>query len=68
MGGSSISDIAAVIGPVGGAAVATLFQSDTSFAWYSIGLAVGFFMFYVLGIVIGTPTAKQQAKSDALML
>ena len=66
--GSSISDIAAVIGAVGGAAVTTLFPSEASFAWYSIGLAVGFFAFYVLGIVIGTPTAQQQGKSAAMML
>jgi len=53
---------------VGGAAVTTLFQNEVTFAWYSVGLAVGFFLFYVLGVLIGTPTAKQQGKSAALLL
>jgi len=67
-GSTSLSDIATVIGAVGGAAVTTLFQNEVTFAWYSVGLAVGFFLFYVLGILIGTPTAKQQGKSAALLL
>jgi len=67
-GSTSLSDIATVIGAVGGAAVTTLFQNEITFAWYSVGLAVGFFLFYVLGILIGTPTAKQQEKSAALLL
>jgi len=67
-GSTSLSDIATVIGAVGGAAVTTLFQNEVTFAWYSVGLAVGFFLFYVLGVLIGTPTAKQQGKSAALLL
>ena len=67
-GSSAISDIATVIGAVGGGAVTTLFEEQIPFAWYSVGLAVGFFLFYVLGILIGTPTAKQQGKTAALLL
>lgn len=44
----AISDIASVIGAVGGAAVTALFAKDL-FALYSIGLAVGFFMYMILG-------------------
>ena len=67
-GSSSLSDIATVIGAVGGGVVTTLFQNETTFAWYSVGLAVGFFLFYVLGILIGTPAAKEHGKSAALLL
>lgn len=67
-GSGSISDIATVIGAVGGGVVTTLFDNDTTFAWYSVGLAVGFFLFYVLGILIGTPTGKQHRRSAALLL
>lgn len=66
-GSSSISDIATVLGAVGGGVVTTLFQNEITFAWYSVGLAVGFFLFYILGILIGTPTAKQQGRAAALM-
>ena len=48
----ALSDIATVIGAVGGAAVTTLFQDDTKmFGSYSIGLAVGFFGYFVVGLV-----------------
>jgi hypothetical protein len=48
----SLSDIAAVFGAVGGAAVTTLFQDDTKmFAGYSIGLAAGFFGYFVVGLI-----------------
>ncbi len=39
-----LSDIATVIGAVGGAAVTALFDSEKLFGWYSIGLAAGFFL------------------------
>jgi len=44
-----ISDIATVIGAVGGAAVTSLFKQGHTFAWYSIGLAAGFFLYLILG-------------------
>jgi uncharacterized membrane protein YfcA len=47
-GGAQISDIATVIGAVGGAAVMTLFDSDHLFALYSIGLFAGFFSYLIL--------------------
>jgi hypothetical protein len=53
-GNASISDLAAVIGAVGGGVVTGQFDDPDLFAWYSIGLGVGFFayllaMFAVLG-------------------
>jgi hypothetical protein len=44
-----LSDIASVIGAVGGAAVTALFDTDDLFGWYCIGLAGGFFGYLVLG-------------------
>jgi hypothetical protein len=44
-----ISDLATVIGAVGGAAVTAIFQEPTIFGWYCIGLAVGFFGYLILG-------------------
>lgn len=47
----SLSDIATVFGAVGGAAVTTLFDDDGRiFAFYSIGLAAGFFGYFVVGL------------------
>jgi uncharacterized membrane protein YeaQ/YmgE (transglycosylase-associated protein family) len=43
----ALSNIATVIGAVGGAAVTGLFSSKELFAWYSIGLAVGFFAYLI---------------------
>jgi uncharacterized membrane protein YeaQ/YmgE (transglycosylase-associated protein family) len=48
----ALSNIATVIGAVGGGAVAALFQSPELFAWYSIGLTGGFFLYLILGHTI----------------
>jgi uncharacterized membrane protein YeaQ/YmgE (transglycosylase-associated protein family) len=50
--GAALSDIAAVIGAVGGAAITGLFDSTALFAWYSIGLFVGFFAYLIVGATI----------------
>jgi hypothetical protein len=44
----ALSNIATVIGAVGGAAVTGLFKSQELFAWYSIGLFAGFFLYLIL--------------------
>jgi hypothetical protein len=41
--GVALSDIATVIGAIGGAAVVALFNDKQQFGLYSIGLAAGFF-------------------------
>ena len=46
---TGISDIASVVGAVGGGAVTTLFEGEQLFGLYSIGLAGGFFAYLVLG-------------------
>lgn len=45
----AISNIATVIGAVGGGAVTALFKTPDLFGWYCIGLAGGFFGYLVLG-------------------
>jgi hypothetical protein len=48
-GKAAISDLAAVAGAIGGAAVTGLFAPGTDvFAWYSIGLLVGMALFFVI--------------------
>lgn len=46
---AAISDIATVLGAVGGGAVTGIFQEPRLFACYSIGLALGFFSYLILG-------------------
>lgn len=48
----ALSNIATVIGAVGGAAVTGLFDSKELFAVYSIGLFFGFFLYLLLGHTI----------------
>jgi uncharacterized membrane protein YeaQ/YmgE (transglycosylase-associated protein family) len=47
-GGAQISDIATVIGAVGGSAVTGLFGDKRLFGLYSIGLFAGFFVYLIV--------------------
>lgn len=47
----ALGDIAGVIGAVGGATVVGLFK-DTGFDTYCIGLATGFFGYFLIGMMI----------------
>lgn len=58
-GTSALSDIASVIGAVGGGTVLTLFKAPGLFSAYAIGLAIGFFVYFVISLfVTGTDAAK----------
>jgi ABC-type Co2+ transport system permease subunit len=50
----SLSNIATVIGAVGGASVTTLFHDEAGrlFGWYSIGLGIGFFAYLLLAVTV----------------
>ena len=50
--GTGLSDIATVIGAVGGAAITGIFADQTSFAWYCVGLGAGFFLYLIVGFII----------------
>jgi hypothetical protein len=49
-GANVLSDIAIIIAAIGGAAVTTLLKSDVLFGWYTIGLAIGFFAYFAVGL------------------
>lgn len=53
----ALSNIATVIGAVGGAAVTGLFDTKELFAWYSIGLALGFVLYLILGNTVFKSTS-----------
>ena len=50
---ASLSDLATVIGAVGGGAVLALFKTQELFSGYAIGLAVGFFLYLIASWIIG---------------
>jgi uncharacterized membrane protein YeaQ/YmgE (transglycosylase-associated protein family) len=58
-GSAALSDISTVIGAVGGATVTALFKSQAMFAMYSIGLAIGFFLYFFVGLVVPEEVAPQ---------
>lgn len=45
-----LSDLIAMLGVIGGAAVLALFRGDMLFGWYSIGLILGFFAYFAVGL------------------
>jgi uncharacterized membrane protein YeaQ/YmgE (transglycosylase-associated protein family) len=51
-GAAQLSDIATVVGAVGGAAVTTVFDDPDVFGAYSIGLAVGFFLYFAVAFKV----------------
>jgi len=55
--GASVSDIASIIGAVGGGGVTALFGIQQFFPFYCIGLAAGFFGYFIIGLIIGKGTA-----------
>jgi hypothetical protein len=72
--GHAISDIAVVIGALGGAAVLALFPAQSVlFAAYGVGLAVGFFVYALILIIatLGTEgkagLANQASKKNPFM-
>ena len=60
---SGITDIASVIGAVGGAAVVGLFPTDTGrFDTYAIGLATGFFGYLIISLGVAYFVGVDKAK------
>ncbi|MEV4639951.1 hypothetical protein AB0J80_21645 [Actinoplanes sp. NPDC049548] len=65
---SSVSDIAAVVGVVGGGVVTTLFdpaESD-SFGWYAIGLVAGLALYLLVVLTLGKRVSE--ASGGAVLL
>lgn len=63
-GAAALSDIATVIGAVGGAAVTALFKSDILFGLYSIGLAIGFFAYFIVSLKVSGKKEASQWMGD----
>ncbi len=59
-GSAALSDLATVLGVVGGGTVTALFKEADTFAWYAIGLAVGFFLYLIIAAWFG---GKASAKT-----
>lgn len=55
---TAVSDVASVIGAVGGAAVLGIFERGDSFAYYAIGLAAGFFLYLLVNLGIDSQGTK----------
>jgi len=51
-GAPALSDLITIFGVIGGAAVIALFRSDVLFGWYSIGLIIGFFAYFAIGLML----------------
>jgi hypothetical protein len=49
VGVPGLSDLIALLGAIGGAAV-LVFKDEGSFGWYSIGLVIGFFAYFAVGL------------------
>jgi hypothetical protein len=61
----AMSDVAVVVGAVGGAAVLKLFSPDSGlFACYSIGLAVGFFVYVAILLVATLASGGAKGLAD----
>ena len=57
---SGLSDIATVIGAIGGAAITGIWKPGTSaFAGYCIGLMVGFFLYLIVSYIVETPENRK---------
>lgn len=51
--GVQLSDVAGLVGVIGGGAVLTLFPEQTDlFGWYGVGLAVGFFGYFLVLVAL----------------
>lgn len=60
----ALSDIATVIGAIGGGAVVALFNDKRLFGWYSVGLAAGFFAYLVIFFAINGRAKTGQVMGD----
>ena len=47
-----LSDLIALLGIIAGAAVLAFFRNDAIFGWYAIGLVIGFFAHFAMGVIL----------------
>jgi hypothetical protein len=64
---SGLSDIATVIGAVGGGAVTGLLSKESgAFGSYSVGLAIGFFLYLFIAVLFSRKAGKGKAVDEWL--
>lgn len=64
---SGLSDLATVIGAVGGATITGLFPKESNvFGLYGVGLAVGFFFYLVVSLIVAKKTGQLPAVNEWL--
>src|SRR5258708_10720159 len=51
-GAAWIQNLIALLGIIAGSAALALFHNDAIFGWYAIGLVIGFFSSFVVGVVL----------------
>jgi hypothetical protein len=51
-GNVALSDLSTVIGVIGGGAITTLFKEPELFGSYAIGLAIGFFAYFIVALTL----------------
>ncbi|MFK4145242.1 hypothetical protein [Streptomyces sp. NPDC004065] len=62
----AVTDVAAIVAVLGGGTVLTLFPEQTRlFAAYGVGLALGFFGYFVLLVVLVLSSGRRSAKGTA---
>jgi uncharacterized membrane protein YeaQ/YmgE (transglycosylase-associated protein family) len=64
--GAALGDIASVLGAVGGATIVALFK-NSAFDDYCVGLAVGFFAYFVVGFLVGLRKGGSGESANAWM-
>jgi hypothetical protein len=64
--GAALGDIASVLGAVGGATVVALFKNN-AFDSYCVGLAVGFFAYFITGALIAGKKDNQLQSAESWM-
>ena len=63
---TAVSDVATVVGAIGGGAVTAIFDpAGRAFAWYAIGLAVGMTVFFLLFLTMnGKPLTARMMSGE----
>jgi hypothetical protein len=64
--GVALGDIASVLGAVGGATIVAIFK-NAAFDTYCVGLAVGFFAYFITGALIGRKNGGQGQSAGSWM-
>lgn len=52
VGAPWMQDLIALLGIIAGAAVLAFFKDDVLFGWYAIGLVIGFFAYFAVGVIL----------------